>query len=151
MWAKILINALLLSILGLGGLTACDAAHAVTPDPGNSAHCIAAFGYGRTIMLSGHQPDIPGALNSTARSLFEMKRLEESGGVSRGEEEGAALLRQLAADGDSMMKLLKDCLEKQDADPAFRAANSSGVLMAAARKVDPVCRDDAACRAGEKN
>lgn len=139
----------LVFFVGSMALTACGSAEAITPDPANPAHCVAAFHYGRTVMLSGKKPDIKGALTSTARSLFEMKRLQESGDVG-GNEVGTALLSEYAKNDDVMMKLLKGCFEKQDSDPAFQAANSSGTLMATARKVDPVCKSDAACLAGKK-
>lgn len=140
--------ALLTSTLLL--LAACNSAQAVTPDAANPAHCIAAFSYGRTIMLGGKTPDIAGALNSTARSLFEMKQLDRRG-VGNGKEEGAALLSIYGKDNQAMMGLLKACFEKQDADPAFQAANKSGRLMAAARKVDSACNVDPTCVSGGRD
>lgn len=127
-------------------LGACGTASASPPSSSNPAHCIAAFHYGRTIALRAQPVEVAFAVQSTARSLYEGRKLKAGGQLENGRDEGEALLAQYAGDEKVMMGLLRDCALQQDADPEYRALNESGTLMAAARKVDPTCRDDATCR-----
>ncbi len=133
-------------IIGILMLGACGAASASPPDSSKPAHCIAAFHYGRTIALRGRPADIHLAVQSTARSLYEGRKLKAQGQLAQLQREGERLLVDNAANDKVMMALLRDCLTRQDADPDYRALNESGALMAAARKVDPACRQDADCR-----
>ena len=133
-------------IIGTLMLGACGAASASPPDSSKPAHCIAAFHYGRTIALRGQPADVSLAVQSTARSIYEGRKLKAEGQFADGQREGERLLADNAANDKVMMSLLRDCLTRQDADPAYRELNESGALMTAARKVDPACREDAACR-----
>ena len=127
-------------------LGACGAASATPPDSSKPAHCIAAFHYARTIALHGQPANVSLAVESTARSLFEGRKLKAEGQFEDGQREGERLLAENAANDKVMLSLVFGCLTRQDADPDYRALNKSGALMAAARKVDPACREDAACR-----
>lgn len=127
-------------------LGACGTASAVTPNSSDPAHCVAAFSYGRTLAAGGKSPDIALSVQSTARAIFEGKKIKANGAFETGEREGTALLAQFGKDEKVMMGLLLDCAKHQDADPAYRALNESGQLMAAARKVDPACQSNAECR-----
>jgi len=132
----------IISVLLLG---ACGAATASPPNSTNPAHCMAAFSYARTIALGSRPSNFNLAVQSTARSLYEGRKLKARGLLENGREEGEALLSKYSKDEKVMMGLVLDCLKQQDADPDYIALNESGDLMAAARKVDPVCRDDATC------
>lgn len=107
---------------------------------------MAAFSYGRTIALSGRPSDVSLAVQSTARSIYESRKLKARGQYDSGQKDGEVLLAEHGKDDAVMMKLVRDCLTQQDADPEYRALNESGALMAGARKVDPACREDAICR-----
>lgn len=134
------------AIIGCLLLGACGAASASAPTSSNPAHCMAAFHYGRTIALRGQPADVSLAVQSTARSIYEGRKLKARGQFDSGRSESESLLAENAKNEKVMMSLLGDCLTQQDADPDYRALNESGALMAAARKVDPACREDAACR-----
>lgn len=127
-------------------LAACGSASASTPDSTNPAHCLAAFHYARTIALKGQPADMSLAVQSTARSLYEMRRLKARGLFEDGRAEGEALLSRNAKDEKVMMGLVLDCAKQQDADPDYRALNESGNLMAAARRTDPACQQDVVCQ-----
>lgn len=131
-------------------LPACGSARAEKPDSQNPAHCFAAFQYGRAIMLGHEKPEVYGAIVSTARAMYEMRQIKGSEAQRLGKSTGEALLSDYADQPDTLEQLLRDCYKKQDADPAFKALDRSGALMAAARKVDPICKEDAACVAGTK-
>lgn len=132
----------IISFLTLG---ACGAAGASTPTSSNPAHCVAAFSYGRTIALRAQPVEVGLAVQLTARSLYEGRKLKARGQFENGRDEGEALLAEYVSDKKAIKSLLLDCLTQQDADPEYRALNESGALMAAARKVDPACLRDATC------
>lgn len=139
----------LYSSAALAILSACSSTSAANPDPKNPAHCVAAFHYGRELMLTGNNPDYKVAIGMTGRALFEMNRLPSSE-LTTSKEIGADLLKKYENNTDVMQKLLLDCRANQNADPSFQAADKSGAIMAAARKIDPICKDDRACLAGKK-
>jgi hypothetical protein len=130
------------STLALGG---CGTASSQIPDSSKPGHCVAAFHYGRELALAGPNAKMSLAIQSTARALFEGKRMQVNGTFATGERQGAALLKAHGHDSVVMMPLLLACAKKQDADPLYRSLNDSGQLMAAARKTDPACRSDMAC------
>ncbi len=127
-------------------LGACGTATAVTPDSANPAHCIAAFAYSRTINAGAEVPDVAFSVQNTARGLFEGKKMKANGTFETGRSEGEDFYATYGKDGDAMLKLAHECATKQESDPNFRAMYDSGTLMAAARKVDPLCQADQACR-----
>ncbi|MBR2174321.1 hypothetical protein [Sphingopyxis sp.] len=129
-----------------GVVGACGTATAVTPDSTNPAHCVAAFAYGRSINAGAKVPDVALSVESTARALFEGKRMKVDGTFEAGGREGEEFYATYGKDGDAMLKLAYECGKRQDLDPNFRAMNDSGALMAAARKVDPLCQASQACR-----
>lgn len=130
-------------------LSACGSTSAANPDPKNPAHCVAAFHYGRELMLTGANPNYNGAIGMSGRMLFEMKRMAASE-LPEAKEVGSDFLAKHANNINVMQKLLLDCRANQNADPSFQAADKSGAIMAAARKIDPICKDDEACLAGRK-
>lgn len=85
---------MIISTLMLG---ACGAASASPPDSSKPAHCIAAFHYGRTIALRGHPADVSLAVQSTARSIYEGRKLTAEGKFSDGQREGERVLADNAA------------------------------------------------------
>lgn len=137
------------SSAALAILSACSSTSAANPDPKNPAHCVAAFHYGRELMLTGSNPDYKVAIGMTGRALFEMKRLPASE-LPVSKEIGADLLKRYENNIDVMQKLLLDCRANQNSDPSFQAADKRGAIMAAARKIDPICKRDRACLAGKK-
>jgi hypothetical protein len=106
---------------------------------------VAALTYGRQLAVGGPTPSLRLAVESTGRGIYEGKRMQADGGLKKGKQESAALLRAYGGDSKIMMALLKGCMDTEDADPTFRSLNDSGALMAAARKADPLCRATAAC------
>ncbi len=100
-------------------------------------------------MLSGDNPNYKAAIGMSGRILFEMKRMSASE-LPKAKEVGSDLLAQYGKNFDLMNKLLLDCRDNQNADPSFQAADKSGAIKAAARKVDPICKNDQACLAGKK-
>ena len=133
------------AVSALIGLSACGTASSSPLDSFNHAHCVAAFYYGRQIALGGPKPNLELAVQSTARFLFEGKRMEADGTLQTSEMESAAVLSAHGRDTEAMTHLLLDCARRQDADPAYRALNETGQLMAAARKTDPACKSDRVC------
>lgn len=126
--------------------SACGSASSQQPDSSNPAHCVAAFAYGRGLALGGKRRDLDLAVQSTARALFEGKKMKASGTFTSGRREGAAFFDTYGRNGQVMMPLLVECAKRQDADPAYRSLNQRGILMAAARKADTACQSDAKCR-----
>lgn len=139
----------LYSSAALAILSACGSTSAANPDPKNPAHCVAAFHYGRELMLTGDNPDYKVAIGMSGRALFEMKRIPASE-LQTSREVGGDILQNYEKNTDVMNKLLLDCRANQNADPSFQAADKSGAIMAAARKIDPICKNDQACLAGKK-
>ena len=130
-------------------LSACGAADALSPDPKNPAHCVAAFHYGRELMLTGNSPNYKVAIGTTGRALYERKQMA-AGEVPAGENVGADLLSKYGKNVEVMQNLLLECRTKQNSDPSFQAADKSGEIMAAARKIDPICKSDKDCLSGKK-
>lgn len=101
--------------------------------------------YGRAVALAGPHPNLSVAVQTTARALYEGEILKKDGKLVTGEKEAAALLATHMRDTNVMMPLLLECAKRQDADPAFRALNDSGKLMAAARRTDKACSASSTC------
>jgi hypothetical protein len=136
-------------LMTLVAVTACAKAEVGKANSSNPAHCIAAFNWGRSLELRA-EPNIHGALGSTAREVYYALKLKNAGVRDGGQAESTAFTMQYGANRDVMLSLLKDCAYKQDADPAYKAMNDDGRLMAMARKADPICKADAECTAGKK-
>lgn len=133
------------AVSALVGLSACGTASSSPLDSSNHAHCVAAFFYARQIALGGPKPNLELAVQSTARSLFEGKRMKADGTLQASQMESAAVLSAHGRDTEAMTHLLLDCAKRQDADPAYQALDETGQLMAAARKTDPACKSDQVC------
>lgn len=136
-------------LMALVAITACTKAQVGKPDSSNPAHCIAAFNWGRSLELRG-QPNMHGALSSTAREVYYALALKKAGVHDGGQAAATAFTLKYGADRGVMMSLLKDCGYKQDADPVFATMNNDGRLMTMARRTDPICKADAECVAGRK-
>lgn len=72
--------------------------------------------------------------------------MKAAGTFQTSQKEGEEFYAAYSKNDDAMLKLAYECAKRQDADPNFRAMNADGTLMAAARKVDPLCQANEACK-----
>ena len=116
-------------------LGACGRAGAITPDPANPAHCIAAFNYG-AYLLSLPPRQSEGIALRMAQAKFEVGKLKASGSsLVEAKAEGLALTKAYADDGKQLNKLSESCSAAQLKDPDFKKQLPS--LLASARAVEP--------------
>jgi len=72
--------------------------------------------------------------------------MKANGTFETGKKEGEDFYAAFGKNDDAMLKLGYECAKRQDTDPEFRAMNANGVLMSAARKVDPLCQANESCK-----
>ncbi len=131
-------------------VSGCSPASAIAPDSGNPAHCIAVYSVIRREVLSLKPPKVVLALQLTARSIFEGKKLKEAGTLDEGADVGERLLKDLLKDSEAVDELARQCMVGEDANPAYRVLNDSGQLMKAAKIADPACQAEPECKASIK-
>jgi hypothetical protein len=99
-------------------LAACNSTSSSQPSGENAAHCVAAFNYAGYWYSQGNK-DERGMVEMKARSLFEMDNLAKSGRIEMAKHESSKITRRYGKDGKMMVRLLADCITKQNGSAAF--------------------------------
>jgi hypothetical protein len=142
--SAVAVLALLLSISG------CGPATAIASDSATPAQCIAVFGEVRRIILAEKPSELMQAVQMTARGIFEARKLKEAGTFRDARSEGAEFLKKIAHNSKALGQFYVEFSSSQNNNPQFLVENQTGSMMNTAKKVDPACQANAACRASIK-